>query len=514
MPSHLKKTLIILSTVFITVLSLLTLANYLIKKEISDYLDALPQQVKVQYKDISVNALLGNATLKHTRFAVYGNTTKKIKLQVGFKDISVENLSYWDMLFNDKISINDIKLHQPNIIYYRDMLADRPQYSKFLSKSKGKLITINNFEIINGKAKVLDKDSLLFSTKRLNLKLNNVSNKVSNNKNMPIAFTDFNVLAKSVELKLGEFESLHLGAFRINNTSASVKSIALKTIYSKEDFSKQIKNERDHYSVTADSIICSSLELGFKQDSIFNVEGESMTIFKPKLAVYRDKLVADNYKQKNLYSKTLRDLSFDLALHTINIVEGEFLYEESVNYNAYPGKLRFTALESRLKNVSNTYGEGSIKTTIETDAIFMENTSIKSHWEFDVNNINDNFIFKAQVGMLKAAHMNQFMEPNLNIKLKGELLETYFTIDGNNHASAIDLKMNYDEFAIEVLKANGREKNKLLSTIANLLVSNNSKKRKSNFSEGKKTGIERDKTKSVFNFLWLSVKAGLIDAMM
>src|SRR5690606_17654673 len=110
------------------------------------------------------------------------------------------------------------------------------------------------------------------------------------------------------------------------------------------------------------------------------------------------------------------------------------------------GKLEFSNLNAVINNLSNTYEKGENKTSLNIDAIFMENTPIKVDWTFNVADPNDEFVFKADIGNLAANHMNQFMEPNLNVKLNGEVNQTFFTINGNDHASIIDLKLKYDNF--------------------------------------------------------------------
>ena len=116
--------------------------------------------------------------------------------------------------------------------------------------------------------------------------------------------------------------------------------------------------------------------------------------------------------------------------------------------------------------------------------------------------------------MLKANQMNQFMEPNLNIRLDGELLKTYFTIDGNTNVSNIDLKTKYENFDVIVLKENGKEKNKFLSGLINLFVSKDSNDQSDNFRKASVQNVVRIKHKSVFNFIWISIRAGLKEAML
>ena len=84
-----------------------------------------------------------------------------------------------------------------------------------------------------------------------------------------------------------------------------------------------------------------------------------------------------------------------------------------------------------------------------------------------------------------------------------------FALD-NESLFDVHLKTNFDDFKITVLRKNSHKQNKVLSAVANLVVSKSSKKGAGHYIEGKRTGIVRDKTKSVFNFIWLNAKAGLI----
>jgi hypothetical protein len=134
-------------------------------------------------------------------------------------------------------------------------------------------------------------------------------------------------------------------------------------------------------------------------------------------------------------------------------------------------------------------------------------------WTFDVNNKTDLFEFQAEIDNLHASYMNQFMEPNLNILLEGELYKTYFTISGTDNTSNIDFKIKYDAFDVNILKDGGKDKKELLSKVVNIFISKDSESSKKTFKEASRHDIARHKTKSVFNFIWISARAGLIKAM-
>src|SRR5690606_8006099 len=133
-------------------------------------------------------------------------------------------------------------------------------------------------------------------------------------------------------------------------------------------------------------------------------------------------------------------------------------------------------------------------------------------WMFDVQNKNDHFTFQAEVGSLVADKMNSFTEPNLKVRLEGQANKTYFTIDGNNDTSTTNMKINYSDFKVTVLQKDGEKKNKLLSAIANIFISKDSEKKNEYYREGTAEAT-RNKTQSVFNFLWISVKNALTKSM-
>ena len=214
-----------------------------------------------------------------------------------------------------------------------------------------------------------------------------------------------------------------------------------------------------------------------------------------------------------MYSRQLRDLNFDLKVKNVQIKNAFITYEEKVKQDKSAGQIKFTNLNANISHLGNAFTDlGTTK--IDVTSTFMDNSNLKVSWDFDVNNQLDQFVFKADIGVLNASQLNQFMEPNLNIRLDGQLQKTYFTINGNSDVSNIDLKTKYENFDVIVLKENGEEKNKFLSGLINLFVSNNSNDQSDNFRKATAKNIQRVKHKSVFNFIWINIRAGLKEAML
>lgn len=514
MSSKLKKRLFIVLVIIIGFAIAIPIANSYVKKKIVTGLENLPSHIKAKVDDISVNVVSGSVAFNTIELSVLGKTTNETNLEIKLKDVLVKKIGYLGILFNDEIVIKNIELNQPQITYYHNDAIEKKDIVKKDSIAKSQLINIESFNINEGAIHMISRsnESLLLKTEKFNLSLNDVTNRFSKKYKTPISFNDFEFLSESIFLNVGKYENLKLGSIHANNHSVSLKSIEFKTKYSRFELSQLIPSERDHINLEIDSLVMDNMDFGFKKDSVFNFEAKSIAIYKPKFINFRDKLVADNFKQKSLYSKMLRDLKVDLTLNHVEIFDGEVVYEEKVNHNIIPGKIFFTEYNASIENVSNTYKSGKAITKIITHTKFMGDALLKTEWEFDVNDLNDHFIYKAELGSFNINNINQFMEPNLNIDIQGTLHKTFFTISGNAISSSIDFKTNFDDFKISVLRKNEHKKNKVLSSIANMVVPKSSSKGKDHYVEGRRDGIVRDKTKSVFNFIWLNVKAGLIHA--
>ncbi len=357
-----------------------------------------------------------------------------------------------------------------------------------------------------------EKIPLKFIQKDLTLEIDGV--KVDNGtviNKIPFEYNDFEAKSDTVFVKVSPYENLTVKDFSIEKGIAVFKNLKLKTKYSKKELSKIIAKERDHYDLSLKSLSIDDFDFGFNNNQFF-AKSKKVTLTAPSLEIYRDKLVADNTKIKPLYSKMLRNLPFELTVDSLKISDAKIIYQERVKPENMGGSINFKNMDVAISNVSNTY-KSPEKTNLKITADFMDKTPISAEWTFDVQNRNDPFIFKADVGPLAADKMNNFTEPNLKIRLEGHTNKTYFTIDGNSETSTTDLKISYSDFKVMVLQEDGKSKNKVLSAVANVFISKNSKKKNENYLEGTAEAT-RDKTKSIFNFLWISVKNALINSML
>lgn len=516
MSRKLRNTFLIILGVIALLLSSIIASNVIIKNKISKFTeDQLPKNIIAKFDDVSLHWLNGTLTYNNVSVQLQNKSNNTTHTYLTAENVIVEDVSYWKYLTKKEIHIEDVKIQSPIIKYYKNRRVSSKDTTKpnpLLTLNKP--VLVDELSIDNATVTFFDKndnDTLLY-VQDITLAIDAIfADNTTLNKRLPVNFGDYNAKADSIFLKVSPFENLTVGNFTLKNKKALITAIRLATKFSKVEHAKLLKQELDYFDVTLKKFEIHTIDFGFN-DRKFFAKSSLLEITEMDATMYRNKLIADNPTRKPLYSQILRELPIDLTIDSVAVTNSKITYEEKMKQNQPPGNIYFDNFDATMKNVSNTYPEGT-KTTILATTRFMKAAPLKVNWSFDVNNTQDSFIFKADLGVLPADKMNVFTKPNLFVSLEGETEKTYISIYGTNAQSKIDMRIDYKNFKINLLKKNGKEKNRLLSGILNIFVKKNSGTKELGFSEGSAT-VTPDHTKSFFNYVWVNVAAALRDCLL
>lgn len=516
MTKPLKTTLITLSTILVLTIVGYFVANAIVTSKVENFLNTkLPENLSLDYESLDLSIWRGDVVLTQPRIVNRGSHSSKINVEVELDTLLVDGFGVWSYLVNDNIHVKSVQFRSPKFLYSHNSEIPKSEYRNSSIEQLQQEITVERFNIQDAEVIIKDfeTDSLLLQLKSLTANIMAITiDSETVHSTIPFKYDDYNISYNDLFYTMGEYENLEIASASITQDKAVFDGMKMYTKYSKAKFDQMIQVERDHFNVSIASLVIEDQKFGYENDSVFYFKSPKVTFETPEMDLYRNKLIADDLTRKRLYSRMLRELKFDLTLSSVSLRNASIVYSEKVNVDMGAGQLSFTKMNVDIKNISNTYG-ASERTTLDIDAVFMAQTPLKVHWEFDVNDVNDAFVFRVDLGKLPAADLNAFSQPNLKVKLEGELLQTYATVSGDANTSRVDMKANYEDFKVDILDGDGEKKNKVLSAIANLFIAKNSDRASDGFREGNKEGIERDHTKSIFNFLWMSIKAGLASVL-
>ncbi len=470
----------------------------------------LPENITANYQFLQLDLWNGSAHLLNPNFVIRNSTSGEVHTNISADTLQLHKLDYWEYFFSNKIILKQLTLNHPVVLYHPHKKASKTDTTTAGSPGNfKKQLLLDRFKIRDASLTVYDKteDSVSVHTPSLDLELNNIRlDSASLQSAIPFRYGSYSLRADSIFAKTSQYENITAGKATIEHRNLLLEKVRLKTKYGRERHAQLLKRERDHFNLEIDQVALQAIDFGFR-DSQFFFSSQKLHLQSPFLYIFRNKLVADDPSTKPLYSKMLRELPFQLTIDSAAITQANIQYTEKVKEGTHGGTITFSDFNASIARLSNTYGADE-ETTIDIKAQFMDEAPFQVTWSFDVNDKSDAFTFRADVGHLNASELNKFTEPNLLVRLRGDAQQTYFTIDGHNTVSHVDFRMKFDQFKVKVMEKNENEKNWLISTFANLLLANNSNGSDNDFKDGS-AKVQRVTNKSIFNFLWLNVRAGL-----
>ncbi len=324
----------------------------------------------------------------------------------------------------------------------------------------------------------------------------------SSSSGFPIIAEDYLVEFKNYDNRLNEFYKLAINNFQLKKNSIVLSGLELSPLMSRQEFIRKIPTERDLYSLKAKEIrLLGPMELLADQKYI---DANSLLISGLNAQIFRSKIPPDDKKVKPMYSQMLREIKMPLRIKTMKIANSKLVYEEDTRKSDGPGKLVFSDLNLELSNL-NSGKKAPFEIPIQITTKFMDVSPMEVNWALNTASKTDQFTIEGDVKNLPAEHINAFVEPYLKIRTTGYIEQLAFDFNGNRSTLGGTVKMKHKDLKVEVLKETG-ETNVLLSAVANLVVKSNSNPYPESVSI---EAIERDTSKSFFNFFWKGVELGL-----
>lgn len=506
-----KKILLYLFVSLLLLTGLYFIVQWQAKAGLEDALQRkLPPHITLFYQDLTVDILSGSARFTKPLLEISNKTTDRTGLSLRADGIAIENLHYWTLYDDNIIRVSNFTISRPEItVREYDSVSQEQKDTVGLLKH----IEIDRFTIVDGKLDFLNvsNDTVLKVGKLNGEVLGFLTKPELINQRIPFAKDSFEIAFENLEAPSGEYEDLDIARVYYDGRELQMQKIAFKTKYSREALSRTLARERDHFDLEIPEVTLSQLLVEYRNDSLF-IGAEKGQFNGVDLTVYRDKGLPDDLREKKLYGQMLRNLPYKLDIDKIDITDARVVYEEEVKSHSEPGILSFEKINGTIKNISNLVEEKE-DVQISLNSQLMGEGELQLDWSFSVHDPNHRFLASGSLGYLNTVRLNKFLEPNLRVGLEGQIQQLYFTISGNQYISNGDVKMRYEDFKFKVLDKDRSKIKKVLSFIGNLFVSDGSKADEDGYRYGDIDEVERDNTKSFFNYLWISLQDGILSVL-
>lgn len=507
----LRKIVIIL----LSFLLLIAIAGFGLSWYVSEKLPSILRGEKdfpynVSYANLDIDLLSGSFTIQNAYLAPKDSLNQGIQTGAFGKieRIEVNNFSLLALLRKNQIAVSEVIIIKPDVtLFFRKEKYD-PQ--KDFVKPFENTISTGKLVIKNGEFKMLD------SLQKPSVKVANISFELTNikvdsttlKKDIPVRYRDYTLKCDSLFFDMGKHYTITANKLSTTDSKLSLENFRMTPKQSREQFTRMQPKELDQFNLSAKKISIPNLDWGYFRDTLY-VHTPKITLDGIYANIYRSKEPADDYTRKKLYSEMLRSLKFDLDVKQFDIKNTIIEYEEQLTFSKPAAKVSFSKFDAKIKNIYSLTGHKNQKklpaTVLDVKCLFMKSSPLRVTWSFNIPDKSDAFTIMGHLQNIDAQKTDAITMPLMNARTDGHIKEVKFNFNGNLRHGSGPFAINYDDLKVDILKKDGKKENKLVSTIANTIVKNDSD------DKLKETHVEVDRIqhKSVFNFLWRFTEQGL-----
>jgi len=503
-----KRTLIVLGSLAILLVILNFGAAWYISKKLPSIIkDQKDFPYHLSYKDLDVNLLTGSFSMEGAALAPKDSITTAVKNGVfaQIKSIDVSGLKLWQLFKHNRIIVSDVTLNTPEVILYHS--EKKYNIKDDVEKPFKQAIQTGSLHIKNGSFKMLDS---LMSPKLRGANINFDLYKIrvdstTVDDNVPVRYRDYTLSCDSLFYNAGKHYNLTLNNIKTTDSTLAIATLRMLPKQTRKQFSNSLAKELDQFNMEATKINIPKADWGFAKDTLY-VHAPEVTLDKVFANIYRSKEPADDPARKKLYSELLRSIKFDLKVDKLMLKNSTVVYEEQLNFSKPAAKVTFSKFYATIANVYSPINKGKLpNTTIDVKCMFMKSAPLNVSWSFNALDTSDSFSISGHLQNIKSEEVNPITKPLMNVETSGTISEVKFTMQGNANRSTGTFAINYDDLKVDIFKKDGKKKNQVTSALGNLLIKNDTKGKLKQVN----VAVDRNKDKSVFNFLWKFVMDGL-----
>ena len=461
----------------------------------TDHLQALKiGKIKSESQDITIDNFemipLGKSIhkdvldIKTDKILITKNQSKYIGQQLNLNFAGID-------VINPKIKIFSAKHHSKT----QKKNESTPDFKALIGK----------LNITNGTFKQFSEGKEKLSVGKFDVNLNQIkSDKNILKQDIPFEIKSRLITAKNINLDAGKHYKLKLASLKNSGKQTDLQNFEFLPKYSRKAFSKVIAKEEDLYTIRTKHISILDKDSKIGKNTVINLD--KIIIDNLDCNIYHDLAPPDDNAVRYLFSKKLRDVKFPLFVNQIQIRNSDLSYEEDADNANKPGKLIFDDFNATIKNVNNTKIKGlPTLITVDSDFKFYGTAPTTVTWKFDVKDLDDKFTIAGNIQKLSADNVNLFVRPYLNVTLDGKIDYIKFDYYGSSAGIAGKFYFKYKDMYVNFLNKNNGKERKILSTVANWFVKNESTGEPDHVNIEKK----RDPERSFFNMLWQGIMEGL-----
>jgi len=425
------------------------------------------------------------------------------------------------------LDISSVRFTSPDVTLYVDKneataIVKGADAEEKIKQKLIEVLNISSFQIVNGKLSILEKrtEESINSFSNISVLLNDLNFNLTEQQTIDSKFllnNEFEFELNNYVIKLPDSLNLiHIGKILLSEEKLEILDFSFLPRYGKFAYTRKVGNSVDVAEMRVPKILLT----GFDLEAFLNnkkIFATNMQISRPRINVFKDKRapMVENVLKK-MPQQLLLEISSEVNIGKIDVVDGAVTYEEFPEDGMVPGKIEFAKLNASLGPllVGNEDVEKKpikVSGSLLLNGIAEMNVAMLLEFEAPYPIHVD-----ATVGEFELSLINSILERNAFVTVESGIIrggEWNFIADEQHAIGAMTLR--YNDLKVKLLQErtllDGKGRKKILSFVVNALALRSNNPRKL-FNRLVSSTIyeKRDKNKFVFNYLWKATLSGLM----
>lgn len=434
--------------------------------------------------------------------------------------VELNQLNLAKLFLSRELKLKELVLLNPYLVVYIPNAEENPDQDKAGDGLKGLFGDIlsrgeiSNFKLVQANVQMMEDGHQTGALSQLNVlatDLQTDSLKVAN----PIPFDYGRILVSidSIGHRFHQGPLLRTGRVDFDTKRQQLKVIAPSLKYEEGvlEASARMEYQVDLIEFELDSLVFSGLEAASNLYSNLDVRARKLELVGLVLDDFRNKSIPrppDEYKP--MFQGLVKKLDFPLKLDTLSVVDGAIGYGESVPGKGDTWKFQLSDINGHLTQITSIpeyqalLGKGDADFTAKIDGAGDMTIAI------DIPYDRDEFDLEVSLVDFPLTKVSEILKPLMNGRIEtGHLSRLELRMHADSLGASNQFRFDYGDLKMEVFRKEGQNKNRLMSTITNILLKQSNLPGEKNYLVSEYF-TQRNQYRGPFHLIWNSTKDGMM----
>jgi len=502
---------------------------------------------RVEYTDLKINLISGNASLKNLKLIPDENRYRELEIlkrapdnmyNLQVESFDLVNFHPRKLYDTRKLNVDKIVIDQPKMIITNKRQPYNKEADTTSKKSLYQMISKSLKEVRISDIQLKDIDFVLINKSTKNEKKTAI-------RNLNLTVTDFlldslseqdkdrfyhtrNVDVELKNYKIATADSLYFLRFKSVKFSTKGRSLVMDDArmeprYKIPAFYRKVKMSKDRFDIRFNQIVLKGIDLEkLKQEQRFFAT--RMVLADGKVGIYNTNALPKKVENKTgkFPHQQLQKLALDLRIDTLQLRRIQIAYQEFNSKTGKTGTISFANTRGAIYNITNDRPALAKNKFMraELSTLFMGKSNLHLTFNFNLTDKNGAFTSTGTLGAMDGRALNQVTNPLAMVTVQSlNVRKLQFNIRANEKVARGTVRFYYSNLNVQLLKIDdetGRlKKQGLVSGIANtfvLNVGNPDPKNNNVFTVGN-IYFQRPPSFAFFKFYWKSLLEGVKESV-